>query len=75
MIDHDRALEIEKVIGNIRRTWYTTPSLRLGQLLVNITPKGKDLFYLTDEEICELLQKYADEAATNYYESIKTIVT
>jgi hypothetical protein len=74
-VEDCRAHEIEKLLNCLRRTMYVTPSLRLGQLMVNITPEGKDLFYLTDEEIFKLLHKYADDAATNYYESIKNVVT
>lgn len=49
---------IPKVIGALRQAWFQYPDLRLGQLLMNVTPNGKDLFYLEDEEIVELLKEY-----------------
>lgn len=39
----------------------TFPHLRLGQLISNAVPEGKDLFYLTDTELLTALWAYIRE--------------
>ncbi len=50
---------IPKVIETLRKVWFQYPDLRLGQLLINVVPNGKDLFYIEEDELVELLNKYA----------------
>ncbi len=37
------------------------PELRVGQLLLNATPNGKDLYNLSDEELWKALNNYPDK--------------
>ena len=53
---------INPTLNIIRNIWYKFPELRLGQLLTNITPAGKDLFYLEDDELIERLKEYEKSA-------------
>jgi hypothetical protein len=38
---------------------YRYPHLRIGQLLLNCVPAGKDLFYTTDEELLTAMEQTA----------------
>jgi len=49
---------IEKVLGILRNAWYAYPDLRLGQLITNVCPPNKDLFYLEEEDLIKALQHY-----------------
>lgn len=49
---------IEKVIALLRNAWYAYPDLRLGQLITNVCPPHKDLFYLEEEDLIKALQHY-----------------
>ncbi len=42
------------------------PGLRVGQLIVNALPNGKDLFYVTDEELAGFIWQFIHE---NYVDS------
>ena len=47
------------VINNIMHEWEKFPDLRLGQLISNsVTTTNTDLFYLEDEELVKVIQKY-----------------
>ena len=52
---------IEKVLNEIRGMWHQYPDLRLGQLLYNSTPTGKDIFYVEDEDLVLNLKRYCKE--------------
>jgi hypothetical protein len=47
-----------EVLTVIKDLWITYPQLRLGQLLINVIPIDKDLYYITDEELIEYLNNY-----------------
>ena len=49
---------IEKVLSVLRNAWYAYPDLRLGQLITNVCPPHKDLFYLEEEDLIKALQHY-----------------
>jgi uncharacterized protein YihD (DUF1040 family) len=49
---------IEKVLNLLRNKWYEYPDLRLGQLMVNLTPEEKDLFYLEDDDLMKEIYDY-----------------
>lgn len=34
------------------------PELRIGQLIVNVLPPDKDLFYISDEELMKAIENY-----------------
>jgi len=63
-MDKERVKEIEKTISCLRNAWYSAPSLRLGQLIWNITPTGRDIFYIRDKETCELLNNFCKNVVT-----------
>jgi len=45
------------VLAAVRAAWLAAPDLRLGQLLVNATGAGKDIFYIEDEELALRLRR------------------
>jgi hypothetical protein len=47
---------IKAVLAAVRDAWLSSPDLRLGQLLVNATGAGKDVFYIEDEELASRLK-------------------
>ena len=49
---------IDKIINKLRDLWKTYPDLRLGQLIVNLTPNGKDPFYIEDEDLEKEIEDY-----------------
>jgi uncharacterized protein YihD (DUF1040 family) len=49
---------IEKVLAILRNAWYAYPDLRLGQLLTNVCPPHKDLYYLEEEDLIKALIHY-----------------
>lgn len=50
---------IAKVLNTIRDVWFEFPDLRLGQLLINSTPDGRDLYYIEADEMIKNLREYA----------------
>ncbi len=51
-----------KLIEAIKIAKATFPSLRIGQLLLNAVPEGKDLYYISDDDLTELVRKLVNEA-------------
>lgn len=49
------------VLEALGRVWAMAPDLRLGQLLVILTPPGKDPFNLEDDDLLAALRKMADD--------------
>ena len=54
----ERLVTQERILAKLARLWQTYPDLRLGQLMVNLTPPGKDLFYLDDEEMDDMITEF-----------------
>lgn len=52
---------IEPTFDAIRKLWYQYPDLRLGQLLENVIPEGKDLFYVEEEDLVQYIEDYYTE--------------
>ena len=44
----ERAKEIGDLLAELSTYWYEHPQLRLGQILVNVGPRGVDPFYVLD---------------------------
>jgi len=65
-MDKERLKEIEDTLSCLKRTWCATPSLRLGQLMSNITPSGRDIFYIRDKDMQKLLNTYRDMVVTKW---------
>lgn len=42
---------IDRILNLLKEVWRENPDLRLIQLLINLFPKDKDLFYIEDKEI------------------------
>jgi hypothetical protein len=42
------------------------PNLRVGQLIMDALPEGKDLFYIPDEELAVALEKFMEANAIQY---------
>jgi hypothetical protein len=55
---HRDPARIEKVLAILRNAWYAYPDLRLGQLLTNVCPPHKDLYYLEEEDLIKALIHY-----------------
>lgn len=56
-----RAIEAwqkRKVIEGVLSAWLSTPTLRLGQLIVCAIDKNKDLFYVEDEALIKDLEDF-----------------
>lgn len=49
---------IDKIINKLRDLWKTYPDLRLGQLIVNLTPNDRSTFYLEDSVLLEEIEDY-----------------
>lgn len=49
---------INKCLRKIKEVWSKHPDLRLGQLLINITPDAKSLYFIEDEDLINLLEKF-----------------
>ena len=49
---------INKYLRKIKEVWSKNPDLRLGQLLLNIVPSVNSLYYIEDEELVNLLEKF-----------------
>ena len=55
------AKRIEPTFDAIRKLWYQYPDLRLGQLLSNVIPKGKDLFWVEEKDLIQYIEDYYTE--------------
>jgi|GEM_PF-1252122 len=58
---------IKSILGKIENIWTLYPTLRLGQLIVNVTAlssKNSALFYLDDEEFEKCLDRLIAEINT-----------
>lgn len=49
---------IKRIVKLLEKRWEAVPDWRLGQLLVNCTFTGEDLFYLEDDELEERLDAW-----------------
>lgn len=49
---------INKCLRKIKEVWSKNPDLRLGQLLLNIVPSVNSLYFIEDEELINLLEKF-----------------
>lgn len=49
---------IKRIVKLLEKRWEAVPDWRLGQLLVNCTFAGEDLFYLEDDELEERLDAW-----------------
>ena len=52
---------IDRMLAEIRKIWYTFPDWRLMQTLCDVIQSHSDSFYLEDEELEKLLQKFIEE--------------
>ena len=46
---------IDELLTLVGEAWKANPDLRLGQLLFALTPAGKDLFFLEDSALKDIL--------------------
>ena len=51
---------IKKCLRKIEEVWSKYPDLRLGQLLLNLVPNSNSLYYIEDENLIDLLEKFYD---------------
>jgi uncharacterized protein YihD (DUF1040 family) len=51
---------IEPLMRNLEQLWIKHPDMRLCQLLLMLN-KGRDLFYLEDHELLELINEWLDK--------------
>lgn len=49
---------ISDTLRALERTWRKYPDLRLGQLLLNLTRDGEDLYNIEDEVLLKRLREY-----------------
>ena len=49
---------IKRIVKLLEKRWEAVPDWRLGQLLMNCTFAGEDLFYLEDDELEERLDAW-----------------
>jgi len=49
---------IEPMLQLIREVWYTTPDLRLTQLIMNALRSNQDPYYVEDERLKKALEEY-----------------
>lgn len=49
---------INRCLRRIKEVWSKYPDLRLGQLLINITPDARSLYFVEDEDLVDLLEKF-----------------
>lgn len=54
---------IDEVLALVGMVWKANPDLRLGQLLLSLTPTDKDLFVLDDDVLRTSLQVVANYLA------------
>lgn len=56
---------INKCLRKIKEVWSKNPDLRLGQLLINITPSANSLYFIEDEQLINLLDNFYKEESKN----------
>jgi len=44
------------IVNSIFNVWITYPQLRLGQLLASCIPENKDLFYIEDYKLIDMME-------------------
>jgi len=59
--DPDR---IDRVIEKIRKIWKANPDWRIGQLVVNMTQRGKQIFYVEDDVVEAEIDRYIASMGT-----------
>ncbi len=47
---------IKPLLEAIEKLWMTMPDSRLGQLISNLTPPGKDIFFIEDDWLKEQIE-------------------
>ena len=54
---------IEPFMNELTEIWYTVPDWRFGQLIENFKKftEVEDLFYIEDDKMLEVLQKFKEE--------------
>ena len=54
---------MKPVLDRIKASWASAPDLRLGQLLMSSASlANKDLFYIEDEELAQIVEQFIVEA-------------
>ena len=55
----NRTEEIRLICDRLREAWQMVPQLRLGQLIVNVMPRGlgNDPYYFEDQKMIEAIEK------------------
>jgi hypothetical protein len=57
---------VETVLFRLRQFWEEFPDMRLGQIIANATwEHDKDIFFLTDQEFLDCLEKYRESLKNN----------
>lgn len=56
---------INKCLRKIKEIWSKNPDLRLGQLLINMTPDAKSLYFIEDEDLINLLDNFYKDESKN----------
>ena len=51
---------IHPLMENIEAIWKKHPDMRLGQLLSCVVPDGRDIFYVEDDELLQLLADFEE---------------
>jgi uncharacterized protein YihD (DUF1040 family) len=49
---------IDHILNLLKQMWKETPDWRLGQLLINLTYRNEDLYYLEDDKLEERLEAW-----------------
>lgn len=49
---------IAPMLEELKRLWLKHPDLRLGQLIVNVAPADRDLFYIEDDKLLEAIRAW-----------------
>lgn len=49
---------MNKAVKALQEALTETPALRIGQLISNALPTGRDLFYVSDDELIAALKGY-----------------
>lgn len=49
---------IRPLLDELEKLWLKHPDMRLGQLIVNVTPAVRDLFFVEDERLLEAIRTW-----------------
>jgi uncharacterized protein YihD (DUF1040 family) len=49
---------IDHILNLLKQMWKQVPDWRLGQLLINLTYRNEDLYYLEDDKLEERLEAW-----------------